>query len=441
VLNTGKTKGVIELDWTASPSTDVNGYVIYRSTDNNNWTIINKMVIGLTYNDSNINTYRQSYYYRITPIDTCRNLGATFSVTHKSIQLTAVAGNQDVLLHWTKYLGWKILKYNIYRDGKIIGTANKDSIRFQDTLATCTNTYHYKVESVADSSVFIAALSNEDSARPVDHIAPDKVYIRSASVDVPGGRVIVSWDSVKAFDVKNYYIYRKTALDGRLILLDSTDKTFYYEDLSHIKGPDCYYVFAHDHCGNISAGSNRACLIILKGFNEKDKDNLSWNAYGDWPDGVKGYNIHRNEDLKGWTQIQAYNQPLNYTDIRLDNGVVDYCYQVEAVENPGGHNANAFSTVICLHQDPYVYVPDAFSPHTTLGINDSFGPKGMFIKNYTMDIFNRWGEQVFHTDQSGKWDGTFKGELAPENVYMYFIKVEGYNGTIYNYKGNLILLY
>jgi gliding motility-associated-like protein len=432
---------VVQLDWNASSSKDVNGYQVERSTDNKSWRIINPLVIGLTYNDSNLNTYGQPYYYRIRPVDSCGNLGRDYSITHETIHLKAVAGDQQVTLHWNRYLGWTVKSYNIYRDGKLFASASKDSARYIDTLATCTRTYHYSIEAISDSSVAITAMSNEDSARPWDDISPDRVYVRSASVDADTGKAVLTWDPVKAFDIKNYYIYRKRALDGRMILLDSTDKTIYYEDLSRISGADCYYVFAHDHCGNISAGSNRACLIILKGQNTRDHNLLNWNAYHEWPDSVKEYRVYKNEDKNGWLFTGKGKSNLTFDDGNLSNDVVDYCYQVEAVENDGKHNATSKSTVVCLHQDPYVYIPDAFTPRTTIGINDTFAPKGMFIKNYRMDIYNRWGEVVFHTNDSKSWDGTFEGAVVPSNVYMYIIAVEGYNGTIVTYKGNMMVVY
>jgi hypothetical protein len=442
VIKTDVTNGVVELDWNASASTDVMGYLIERSTDGKTWTSINGTIMALMYNDSNLNTYGRPYMYRITPLDTCGNIGRGYSVTHETIRLKGQGGNQRIYLNWNPYQGWKVKTYNIFRDGKILVSLPKDSLKFIDTIATCTQYYHYVIEAVADSNILLSTVSNIDSVRPFDNIAPERVYVRSASIDVAAGQVVLTWDPVKAFDVKNYYIYRKTAKNGQMIFIDSTDKTIYYEDISHIKGADCYYVFARDYCRNQSIGSNRACLIILHGQNMKGYNVLDWNSYVDWPDGIKAYNIYKNEDNNGWLNIGTNNgATITYDDKNLSNDIIDYCYQVEAVENDGKYNATSRSTVVCLHQDPYVYVPDAFTPLTTFGLNDSFGPKGMFIKQYHMDIVNRWGEIVFHTDESKMWDGKYKGDIVPGGVYMYMIKVESYNDQVFNYKGNLVIIY
>ncbi len=44
---------------------------------------------------------------------------------------------------------------------------------------------------------------------------------------------------------------------------------------------------------------------------------------------------------------------------------------------------------------------------------------------FTMKIFNRWGEKVYETDNySDSWDGTFRGDRLPPDVYLYYIHWE-----------------
>ncbi len=65
-------------------------------------------------------------------------------------------------------------------------------------------------------------------------------------------------------------------------------------------------------------------------------------------------------------------------------------------------------------------VPNAFTPNGD-GINDVFKPTfyGTAV-NYTMTVFNRWGQMIFKSRDPGKgWDGTFSGELQPEGTYIW----------------------
>ena len=78
-----------------------------------------------------------------------------------------------------------------------------------------------------------------------------------------------------------------------------------------------------------------------------------------------------------------------------------------------------------------IYVPNAFTPDYD-GINDGFGPQGVNITNFDFYVFNRWGEQIFHsTSMDDKWDGKVNGNIVPIDVYVwkiYYRTEEDYGG-------------
>ena len=60
-----------------------------------------------------------------------------------------------------------------------------------------------------------------------------------------------------------------------------------------------------------------------------------------------------------------------------------------------------------------------------------------------MIIFDRWGEQVFETDNtSHPWDGKVKNgtEVAMLDVYSYVIVVKDVSGKDHHYIGHITLL-
>ncbi len=88
-----------------------------------------------------------------------------------------------------------------------------------------------------------------------------------------------------------------------------------------------------------------------------------------------------------------------------------------------------------------VIIPTAFTPNGD-GKNDFFRatPKG-YIKAYKMEVFNRWGEQVYVGQSLGnKWDGLYKGSLAEQGVYYYTFRAECSDGTKIQRKGDVVLL-
>ncbi len=103
---------------------------------------------------------------------------------------------------------------------------------------------------------------------------------------------------------------------------------------------------------------------------------------------------------------------------------------------------------------PVVYIPNAFSPNDD-GNNDVFAvyTTDAVVRIRSMQIFDRWGQLVFMGEnfaptlggsnssikQSG-WDGTFRGQPAAQDVYVYLIDAEFADGTVQQYKGDVTLL-
>jgi gliding motility-associated-like protein len=89
---------------------------------------------------------------------------------------------------------------------------------------------------------------------------------------------------------------------------------------------------------------------------------------------------------------------------------------------------------------PNIFVPNAFTPNGD-GENDLLLVRGGGITDLTFSIFNRWGEEVFKTeDQSKGWDGTYKGNMAEPAVFVYQLEAVCDDGDTYFEKGNITLI-
>jgi gliding motility-associated-like protein len=89
-----------------------------------------------------------------------------------------------------------------------------------------------------------------------------------------------------------------------------------------------------------------------------------------------------------------------------------------------------------------LYLPSAFTPNND-GKNDIFKPGyGENIVSYSIEIYNRWAQKVFTSNQIDKgWDGKFKGVLQPAGVYAWFIRYRVFNNSMeYIEKGTLIMI-
>ncbi len=92
--------------------------------------------------------------------------------------------------------------------------------------------------------------------------------------------------------------------------------------------------------------------------------------------------------------------------------------------------------------DKDLVVPNAFSPNGD-GYNDEFCLQGWnyCITQFQIMIFDRWGEKVFQSSDSGFcWDGTYNGRKLDPAVFVYFITATLGNNEGIKKKGNISLI-
>lgn len=86
------------------------------------------------------------------------------------------------------------------------------------------------------------------------------------------------------------------------------------------------------------------------------------------------------------------------------------------------------------------YIPNIFSPNGDNN-NDVFYVRGYGIKTLHLEIYDRWGEKVFETDDPNiGWDGKYKDKDMSSAVFVYKVSAEMNSGTQYNEKGNITLV-
>lgn len=72
--------------------------------------------------------------------------------------------------------------------------------------------------------------------------------------------------------------------------------------------------------------------------------------------------------------------------------------------------------------DCYLYIPSAFTPDAD-GVNDIFKPSHICtFATYQLEIFDRWGKEVFSTrDPDTGWDGGADGFYVENGLYNYLV--------------------
>jgi gliding motility-associated-like protein len=88
-----------------------------------------------------------------------------------------------------------------------------------------------------------------------------------------------------------------------------------------------------------------------------------------------------------------------------------------------------------------IWLPNAFTPNGD-GANDVFKVLGNIgrLEGFGFRIFNRWGEQMFHTkDRYQGWEGLYNGGPALLGTYVYMLEYS-VDGKPYMQKGNFHLI-
>ncbi len=89
-----------------------------------------------------------------------------------------------------------------------------------------------------------------------------------------------------------------------------------------------------------------------------------------------------------------------------------------------------------------LYIPDAFSPDAKgPDENNKFKVKGPAMRLFEIEIFNKYGEKVFMSNNMNEaWDGTYKAVDCMMGVYFYKIITTDYDGISRDYSGTITLV-
>jgi gliding motility-associated-like protein len=95
---------------------------------------------------------------------------------------------------------------------------------------------------------------------------------------------------------------------------------------------------------------------------------------------------------------------------------------------------------IHVNLSPTLYVPNSFTANQD-GENDDWIPVVTGFKTIEVRVFNRWGEEVFMTDDlSIKWNGTYQGKDCPFGTYSWRIDARDVNDELVIKWGHVTLV-
>jgi gliding motility-associated-like protein len=453
------------LGWQPSSDNDVIGYVIYQFIGGN-FTAIDTVfgINNTTYENIASNADSLSETYAIGALDNCNNSsGAGAGSSSIFLQVTTQSCLGFNTLNWTDYQGWAagIQVYRIFCsvDGgayNLVGSVSGTTNSYIHVNINSSSTYCYIVQAIGNNFA-LSSSSNKVCVQSNALVAPIFLKLRYVTVDLNQTIRIEGVFDIGS-DVKLLMILRRPtgtiSFDtlGSMNLDFTSGRAWYFDNYAVTSSQSYEYkIIQINNCLLASAESNIGRSILLEGFPTLGfKNFVKWNPYFYWNSGVEQYELYRMES--DYSNIQSVHIESDSTLLNFSEDVsslnfpgFEYCYRVMATETIGNlpdFYDTSYSNILCLTQSPTVYIPNAFSPDGQ--INTMFGPAGIFakvLKDYKFEIYNRWGELLFSTeDYKQWWDGTYKGEPCQGGIYVYRLIMNFQSDYEIHERGSVTLL-
>lgn len=152
-------------------------------------------------------------------------------------------------------------------------------------------------------------------------------------------------------------------------------------------------------------------------------------------------NVTQNQGyLFNWTPIDLVSNStiFNPTSSPIQNTL----YTVIVTDANSCINEDTVSVIVLDYEcnTKQIFIPNAFSPNGD-GLNDEFKVRSAILKSLHLEIYNRWGNKIFESDDVNLgWNGKYKGQIEQAEVYGYLFVGECLQGERITLKGNVTLL-
>ena len=435
VTQQSRLNGIVEMEFVLNPNV---AYELQGTANSVMGFPPVAMVSGSNYTHTgfNVNTQDSIYCFRIAAIDPCGGI-PVYSDTLCTTAIGVVAEEGQNLINWNTLVTPAFSQYEVIKNGNLIGTPITDGAtrNITDAAVTCDVEYCYQATTVYQNGG--RSVSAESCVTGINNLPPAGINSLTASIDASS--IIIDWQSNEPIEF--YQVYRSENNDpfelvGEGVMLPFTDVNLRPQINSY-----CYYVIYQNTCGQLSEASVTACPIMLTGSNQNNQNySLSWTPYQGWGNGISDYLLEIMDETgaPAGPSISLGSNATSYQDPITANRQITQ-YRIVALSNDSVPLIS-YSNIIKADIPMQIFVPNSFTPNND-GLNDTFTAKGLFIDTYSMEIYNRWGELLFHTSELDQgWDGVYKGSLSPEDTYLYKIRATDIRGRETIKNGTIHLL-
>lgn len=268
--------------------------------------------------------------------------------------------------------------------------------------------------------------------------------LRNVSVGLPDDRMEINWELVdKRASTSTFFIQKRVANSSQewtdVAAVSGNTFTYLETNINTDETTFEYRTRAVNKCGT-EVYSEMHTNILLSGVQDENFNSiLNFSNYLGWENGVEYYDLFGSENKGTYRIVEVGISPLSTITLAHDPRQYIKCFRVEGVELDGD-STTSWSNELCFYFSPEVIVPNAFTPNND-GLNDGFGVKGIAIKDFKMQVYNRWGEMIYESeDLYEKWIPEYRNEDVQMGTYIYLIKYTDYQDKVYQKSGTINLL-
>jgi gliding motility-associated-like protein len=375
------------------------------------------------------------YIYQVGRFNPCTGTLARDIAQLGTFNLILSPRSGNNLLLWNPPQHRGFVNYQLFKNNQLLGTfTDPAQLSYEDTDLACNTSYCYRLEvnfangrSIAEERCMVT--TSVSAPQPVQNLV----------ASVVGGGIQLNWQppaqTGRPVAVNQLIVTRITnGLDSQRVTIPNAQS---YSDVSvaPTEFQYCYRVTYTDACGNPAPASRLACTMLLRVVSDSANIDLRWTNLAPQ---IATYFIERydaNGNLLSSTPVTG--TTFSESPSGLPSQVVRYRLRAEIRTGTGQGTIALFSNPVEVRLKARLSFPNAFSPNQD-GLNDTFGVAGTFITTFRLQVFNRWGELIYFSDNlADRWDGRFQGNDVPTGEYAYSIEAEDTQGQRIRRRGIL----
>ncbi len=434
----------VTLQWT-DPSTSINGFRIYRSTNGKTFTLVGNVPAGTFTFTNNGLAPKTKYYYEVSAWN------ATGNLLSKSVTATTLAAaptppshlsfsdvtTSGVVLTWpdsaTNESGYHVYRSTDGANFTLLTSLPANSTSFADNGLTSGTTYYYKVGAYGSTGEGLSPGFPVTTLVPTPHVASSPAPFAPTGVsftNATSNSIALNWtDSANA---DGYHVYRSTDGANFTLVGNLGPTAAAWTDTGLAASTSYSYVIGAYNSGGEGQSAALSASTLVAAPNAPTSPaytnvtttgaTLNWTA----PAGNSqtGYYIYRSTDNTNFTIVGTLAaNAVSWTDTGLSPSST-YYYSVGAFNAGGEVNSapSAVTTAIGAPNAPAVSIAGVTSSTVTLNWLAPGGQSGYHIYRSTDGV----NYAPVATANAGDTSWSDSG-LSASTTYFY--EVGAFNGS------------